>query len=43
MAWSSKIKAPEIEVHIMEKNEKPGGDGEPALPAFAPALCNDHF
>jgi len=31
---------PAIEVHIMENHEKPGGVGEPALPAFAPALCN---
>ncbi|MEJ1237273.1 molybdopterin cofactor-binding domain-containing protein [Chryseolinea sp. T2] len=31
---------PEIEVHIMENEEKPGGVGEPGLPAFAPALCN---
>lgn len=34
---------PEIEVHIMENNEKPGGVGEPAVPAFAPALCNAIF
>lgn len=34
---------PEIEVHIMENNEKPGGVGEPGLPAFAPALCNAIF
>ncbi|MGZ5247006.1 MAG: molybdopterin cofactor-binding domain-containing protein [Flavitalea sp.] len=31
---------PEIEVFIMENNEKPGGVGEPALPPFAPALTN---
>jgi isoquinoline 1-oxidoreductase beta subunit len=31
---------PEIEIYIMENEEKPGGVGEPALPSFAPALCN---
>jgi isoquinoline 1-oxidoreductase beta subunit len=30
----------DIEVHIMENNEKPGGVGEPALPPFAAALTN---
>jgi isoquinoline 1-oxidoreductase beta subunit len=34
---------PEIEVHIMENNEKAGGVGEPGLPPFAPALCNAIF
>ena len=34
---------PEIEVHIMENDEKAGGVGEPAVPAFAPALCNAIF
>lgn len=34
---------PEIEAHIMENDEKPGGVGEPGLPAFAPALCNAIF
>ena len=31
---------PDIDIHIMENDEKPGGVGEPALPALAPALCN---
>jgi isoquinoline 1-oxidoreductase subunit beta len=34
---------PEIEVHIVENEERPGGVGEPSLPAFAPALCNAIF
>ena len=34
---------PEIEVHIMENDEQPGGVGEPGVPAFAPALCNAIF
>lgn len=33
---------PEIEIYIMG-NEKPGGAREPALPPFAPALCNAIF
>ena len=34
---------PEIEVHIMENQEKPGGVGEPGLPPLAPALANAIF
>jgi isoquinoline 1-oxidoreductase beta subunit len=34
---------PEIEVHIMENEEKAGGVGEPALPPFSPALTNAIF
>ncbi|AYB33510.1 xanthine dehydrogenase family protein molybdopterin-binding subunit [Chryseolinea soli] len=37
------VEIPDIEVHIMENDEKPGGVGEPALPAFAPALGNAIF
>ncbi|MEP7109653.1 MAG: molybdopterin cofactor-binding domain-containing protein [Ferruginibacter sp.] len=34
---------PPIDMHIMDNEEKPGGAGEPALPPFAPALCNAIF
>lgn len=34
---------PEIEVYVMENEEKAGGVGEPALPPFAPALTNALF
>jgi isoquinoline 1-oxidoreductase subunit beta len=35
--------SPEIEVHIMENDEKAGGVGEPGLPPFTPALTNAIF
>jgi isoquinoline 1-oxidoreductase beta subunit len=31
---------PEIEVHVMDNEEKAGGVGEPGLPPFTPALTN---
>jgi isoquinoline 1-oxidoreductase beta subunit len=34
---------PEIEVHIMDNDEKAGGVGEPGLPPFTPALTNAIF
>lgn len=34
---------PEIEVHIIDNDEKAGGVGEPSLPPFAPALTNAIF
>ncbi|HEY5824503.1 MAG TPA: xanthine dehydrogenase family protein molybdopterin-binding subunit [Cyclobacteriaceae bacterium] len=34
---------PEIEVHIMDNDEKAGGVGEPGLPPFSPALTNAIF
>lgn len=34
---------PDMEIHIMDNDEKPGGVGEPSLPPFAPALCNAIF
>ncbi|MFD0999802.1 molybdopterin cofactor-binding domain-containing protein [Ohtaekwangia kribbensis] len=34
---------PEIEIHIMENDEKAGGVGEPSLPPIAPALTNAIF
>jgi isoquinoline 1-oxidoreductase beta subunit len=34
---------PDIEVHIVDNEEKAGGVGEPGLPPLAPALCNAIF
>lgn len=34
---------PDIEVHIMDNEEKAGGVGEPGLPPFTPALTNAIF
>ncbi len=34
---------PEIEVYVMENEEKAGGVGEPGLPPFTPALTNAIF
>ena len=33
----------EIEVHVMDNEEKAGGVGEPGLPPFTPALTNAIF
>lgn len=35
--------APEIEVHVMDNQERAGGVGEPGLPPFTPALTNAIF
>ncbi len=34
---------PDIEVHVMDNEEKAGGVGEPGLPPFSPALTNAIF
>lgn len=34
---------PQIEVHIVESNDGPGGTGEPGTPPIAPAVCNAIF
>lgn len=34
---------PDIEIHIMDNDEKAGGVGEPGLPPFTPALTNAIF
>jgi isoquinoline 1-oxidoreductase beta subunit len=31
---------PQVEVHISQSNEAPGGIGEPGTPPVAPAVCN---
>jgi isoquinoline 1-oxidoreductase beta subunit len=33
----------EVEVHIVQSAEKPGGIGEPGVPPIAPAVCNAIF
>ncbi len=34
---------PELDVHLVDSNEAPGGIGEAAVPLVAPALCNAIF
>lgn len=34
---------PEVDIHLVENEEEPGGVGEPGLPPVAPALCNAIF
>ena len=34
---------PELDVHLLESDEKPGGIGEAAVPLVAPAICNAIF
>jgi isoquinoline 1-oxidoreductase beta subunit len=34
---------PNIEVHIIKNNERPGGVGEPGVPPIAPAVANAIF
>ncbi len=34
---------PQVEVHIVQNNEAPGGIGEPGTPPIAPAVCNAIF
>jgi CO/xanthine dehydrogenase Mo-binding subunit len=35
--------APEIDVHVVDSTEEPGGVGEPGLPPTAPAVTNAWF
>ena len=34
---------PELDVHLVESDETPGGIGEAAVPLVAPAVCNAIF
>ena len=34
---------PELDVHLVDSDEAPGGIGEAAVPLVAPALCNAIF
>jgi len=34
---------PEIDVHLVDSSEPPGGIGEPAVALVAPAICNAIF
>ena len=34
---------PQVEVHMVQSNEGPGGIGEPGTPPIAPAVCNAIF
>ena len=34
---------PQVDVHIIDSNEDPGGAGEPALPPVPPAVTNALF
>ena len=34
---------PEVDVHIVQSSENPGGIGEPGVPPIAPAVVNGVF